>query len=158
MRTSLDDITSYLHANIPLTAAMGLRAARWDGREIVLAAPLAPNINHRLTLFGGSAAAAAIVAGWTLVWLRLREAGVEARLVIQRHAIEYEQPVAGAFEVRCALEDETGWEKFFKALRQRGKARLALTITLHDLDDGGARAATATGDYVAIGVISLSNQ
>lgn len=150
MRTSLVDITDYLHTHIPLTEAMALRAVQWDGRELIIAAPLEPNINHRQTLFGGSAAAAAIVAGWTLVWLRLREANVEARLVIQRHTIDYARPIAGAFEARCSLEDEAAWEKFFKTLDARGKSRLTLTISLHESGETGPPAATATGDYVAV--------
>ena len=45
----------YLHERIPLARAMEVevRALASDGVE--LGAPLAPNINHRDTVFGGSA-------------------------------------------------------------------------------------------------------
>ena len=77
-------VEAYLHEHIPLSAAMGTRVVRADPAEVRLEAPLEPNLNHRATAFGGSVAALAILAGWTVVHLRLRTEGVEARTVIQR--------------------------------------------------------------------------
>ena len=42
---------------------------------VVIEAPLAPNINHRKTVFGGSASALGILAAWSLVHLRLAGTG-----------------------------------------------------------------------------------
>ena len=50
-------VERYLHRHIPLTAAMGVRVAAVTLQRAELRAPLAPNINHRETVFGGSAAA-----------------------------------------------------------------------------------------------------
>ena len=54
---SLDEITAYLHAHIPVTRSLGAAAVRWDGATLGLRAPLAPNLNHRGTAFGGSMSA-----------------------------------------------------------------------------------------------------
>jgi thioesterase domain-containing protein len=59
------ELQRYLHERIPLSRAMAVevRAATAEGVEIY--APLAPNINHRDTVFGGSASAVAILTTWS---------------------------------------------------------------------------------------------
>src|SRR5581483_6434170 len=66
------EIEQYLHRHIPLSAAMGVRVRAASPERVELAAPLAPNINHHETLFGGSGAAIATLSAWTLVNIRLR--------------------------------------------------------------------------------------
>lgn len=137
----------YLRDHIPLAAAMdiGVRAA--DELEVTLEAPLAPNINHRDTAFGGSVAALAILAAWSLLHLRLRAAGIANRLVIQRSTVDYELPIAGAFTARAALAEPARWEPFVKLLQRRGKARIAV---LAALEHEGRIAARFSGEFVAL--------
>src|SRR6185437_9570573 len=46
----------YMHAHIPLVAQMQVKVASADAAGLRLTAPLAPNINHERTAFGGSLA------------------------------------------------------------------------------------------------------
>ena len=55
------ELEDYLHAHIPLSAAMQVAVVAVEASGVTLAAPLAPNINHRDPLFGGSASAVAQV-------------------------------------------------------------------------------------------------
>src|SRR5262245_21829556 len=72
------EVERYLHQNIPLSAAMGVRVGSATPHRVELAAPLAPNINHQSTVFGGSASALAMLSAWTLVHLGLRHEKIEA--------------------------------------------------------------------------------
>ena len=92
-----DGLQQYLHEHIPLSRAMQVTVLAASVEEVLLAAPLAPNINHRETVFGGSASAVCILAAWSLVQVRLRAAGMPGRLVIQRNLMEYLLPVSGNF-------------------------------------------------------------
>jgi thioesterase domain-containing protein len=56
------ELAHYLHEHIPLSHAMGVEVVEADWHSVTLRAPLAPNINHRETVFGGSASAVGIVA------------------------------------------------------------------------------------------------
>ncbi len=47
-------LASYLLAHIPLTGAMGVTVDRAGPDEVVLAAPLDPNVNVHGTVFGGA--------------------------------------------------------------------------------------------------------
>ena len=136
----------YLHEQIPLSAAMGVRVKTAVPEEVQLAAPLGPNVNHNETVFGGSAAALATLAAWGLLHLRLARAGVHARLVIQRSSMEYERPIPGDFEAVCRFSDETAWERFRATLLRRGRARL--TLAAHLLYEA-QRMAAFQGDFVA---------
>ena len=114
---------------------------------VVLSAPLAANVNHRATVFGGSASAVAILAGWTWLHLVLNEAGFVCRLVIQRNEMEYLQPIDGDFTARCAAVSTARLAKLIDTLRRRGKARLRLKA---DLLVGEQVVGRFAGDYVAV--------
>ncbi|HEX5463068.1 MAG TPA: YiiD C-terminal domain-containing protein [Steroidobacteraceae bacterium] len=137
----------YLHQQIPLSAAMGVRVRMATAERVQLAAPLAPNVNHNETVFGGSAAALATLSAWALLHLRLARAGLQARLVIQRSSMEYERPIPGDFDAVCRFSDEPAWERFRSTLARRGRARL--TLSAHLVYDA-RRMGTFEGDFVAL--------
>jgi thioesterase domain-containing protein len=137
----------YLHQHIPLSAAMGARVLMATPQRVQLTAPLAPNVNHNETIFGGSAAALATLSAWALLHLRVARAGLEARLLIQRSSMEYQQPIPGDFDAVCRFADELLWERFRVTLVRRGRARLTLSAYLvHD----ARRMATFEGEFVGL--------
>lgn len=140
-------IEQYLHTHIPLTRAMGVVVLAADTSGVRLAAPLEPNINHRSTVFGGSAATLAILSAWTLVHTRLRDEGVPSRIVIQRSRVDYLLPLHGRFEAFCPTPDESRWKRFAAALDRRGRGRIVLPAELHG---GGELAGRFEGTYVAM--------
>ncbi|MGH8208780.1 MAG: YiiD C-terminal domain-containing protein [Steroidobacteraceae bacterium] len=140
-------VQRYLHQYIPLSAAMGVQVRTARVEHVRLAAPLAPNVNHTETVFGGSAAALATLSAWTLLHLRLEDARLDARLVIQRSRMEYEKPIPGDFEAVCDFGDDSAWERFRATLARRGRARL--TLTAH-LVHQAHRVASFAGDFVAL--------
>lgn len=83
---------------------------------VILTAPLKPNINHRSTVFGGSASALAILSAWTLVNFRLRSENISTRLVIQKNTMNYEKPIDSDFEAISNLSDRQTWARFIEIL------------------------------------------
>jgi thioesterase domain-containing protein len=142
-----ETLERYLCEQIPLAAAMGVRVRTATPQRVQLVAPLAPNINHNETVFGGSAAALATLSAWALLHLRTVGAGLRARLLIQRSTMEYERPIPGDFEAVCGFADELAWERFRATLIRRRRARL--TLASHLLYDG-ERMAGFEGDFVAL--------
>ena len=124
------DIEHYLHAHIPLSGAMGVRVLSASRESVRLGAPLAPNINHRATVFGGSASALAILAAWTLLYVRLETEGISARLVIQRNSMDYEKPMSDDFTAEARSPDDAVWERFIQTLRRKGRARIEVVSLL----------------------------
>jgi thioesterase domain-containing protein len=141
------EVEQYLYRNIPLSAAMGVRVRSAVPGRVELAAPLAPNINHQATVFGGSASAVAMLSAWTLVHIGLVHEGIEAATVIQRGAMHYEAPMLGDFTAVCTLADSAGWRRFVRTIERHGRGRITLDAEL--LADG-RRAAAFDGDFVAV--------
>jgi len=139
-------VEAYLHAHIPISAAMGITVTAADPVEVALSAPLEPNVNHRSTVFGGSCASVAILAAWTLVHLRV--AGSAARVVIQHAETDYLLPIRGPFTATCRLDDEAQWDRFRRTLARHGRARIELDATV---SGNGLLVAGFRGTYVAIG-------
>jgi thioesterase domain-containing protein len=141
-------VEAYLHEHIPLSLAMRARVVEATPEGITLAAPLEPNLNHHETAFGGSVAALSILAGWALVDLLLRDAGIPAHTVIQSSEIRYLAPVQAPFEARALPPDRTAWRRFLATLQRRGRGRVRLEV---DVRSGGAVVATVKGAYVSFG-------
>ncbi|MDO6384780.1 YiiD C-terminal domain-containing protein [Uliginosibacterium sp. 31-12] len=143
------ELQAYLHAHIPLSAAMQVEVREATPEYIELHAPLAPNVNHRGTAFGGSIATLATLAGWSL--LRVRLDGMEPlpHLVIQRNTMEFMRPIPGAFSARVHFPADADWPGFQAKLAERGKAKLSLQVEV--LSDG-AVAARLDGVFVALTV------
>ena len=140
-------VQRYLHQVIPLSIAMGVQVTRATLGHVKLSAPLAPNVNHAETVFGGSAAALATLSAWTLLHLRLEDAQLNATLVIQRSRMEYQKPIPGDFEAVCDFGDEAAWDRFRATLARHGRARL--TLSAH-LVHRANRVASFEGDFVAL--------
>ena len=141
------ELQSYLNDHIPLTLAMQVSVSRVRADGVELRAPLAPNINHRDTLFGGSASAVATLAAWSLVHTRLLSEGRPSRLVIRRSTMDYERPVAGDFSARSFLEPPADWQRFVDMLDHVGMARIAVAAVL---EYDGRPAGRFAGEFVAL--------
>lgn len=141
------EVEQYLHKHIPLSLAMGVRVKIATPHRVELAAPLAPNINHHETVFGGSASALATLSAWTLVHVGLRHAKVQATTVIQRNVMSYEEPIHGDFSAVCTLVDDTAWQRFLRTVERRGRGRI--TMNAHLMFEG-RRVASFEGDFVAL--------
>ena len=133
-----------LHSEIPLSQAMGIRVANYDGASLRLIAPLAPNINHKSTAFGGSLYSLAVLCGWGLLHIKLAEMGFKKHIVIQDGHIHYLLSVNTDMQAECRL-NESAFERFTQTLKKHDRARLALNASILQ---HGRTAVTFTGSYV----------
>ena len=133
--------------DIPLTAALAVQVRAWDGLSLHLKLPLAQNLNHQSSMFGGSLYCAGVLACWGWLHLRLRDAGINTtHIVVQAGQIDYPLPVYGDAPVICDAPDEATWMKFFKMYQRHGKARISLTSRILTAD--GEDGAIFTGQFV----------
>jgi len=105
-----DDLQAYLATHIPLSTAMQVHVAIAEDNHIELRAPLAPNVNHRGTVFGGSIASLATLACWSLLWVRTRDWEPAPHLVVRRSKIDYDHPAQGEFRAIARIPPEMDWE------------------------------------------------
>lgn len=140
-------IEHYLYEHIPLSQAMQVKVQQAEPGRVVLSAPLAPNINLHETVFGGSASALAILSAWTLLYVRLQEARINARVVIQRNSMQYLHAIPDAFEAVADISDEQVWRRFLQVLSRKRRARIHLVASLFC---AGRKVGEMEGDFVAM--------
>ncbi len=135
-----------LLTKIPLTKAMGISVAGYDGATLALRAPLALNVNDKGTAFGGSLYSLAVLAGWGLLSIKLKEENLAGDVVIHESSINYRLPATGDIEAKCPIPGETEYSRFIEEFRTTGKGRITLEVRIIR---GSRSAVKFSGNYVA---------
>jgi len=141
-------LEAYLHAQIPLTAAMGVRVVRADGTGIELCAPLEPNRNHQGSGFGGSISALALAAAWSVAHAHVMGRTPAPAIVVAEQQVQYLEPAEDEMRAFCAAPPGDAWRRLDRALERRGRGRIALRA---EVTSGGRTVATFNGTFVALG-------
>ena len=126
----IQQIQELLRSKIPITHALGVKVEDYDGRRLILSAPLDLNVNHLGTAFGGSLHALAVLSSYALLWLELQDS--DCHIVIRESSISYERPVRGEIRAVCTRPDEEMLDEFKSTFRQKGKARIVLSATIEE--------------------------
>lgn len=118
---------------VPLVGHMQLDVVSWRPGQVIVEAPLRPNLNTHGTAFGGSLYCIASMAGWAITHLTLMEAGFMPSVWIVKGEINYMRPVRGPLRATALLSEEarTGLVEQFKT---RGKAKT--TVEIHVQEEG----------------------
>lgn len=124
------ELERYLHERIPLSRAMAVEVRAAGTGGVALYAPLAPNINHRDTVFGGSASAVAILAAWSVLLVRMRAEGLDGRIVIRRSSMSYDRPITSGFTATATPPDDEKWARLAATLARGRVARTRVTASL----------------------------
>ena len=136
-----------LHERIPLSRAMGVRVLQAASDRVVLAAPLAPNVNHSGTVFGGSASAVAVLAAWSQVEVCLKASAQTGRIVIRHSAMDFERPIVADFTATASPPSAADWSRLLAALQRGRMGRIAVRAVL---DCAGERVGELAGEFAVI--------
>ena len=136
------------YRSMPPVAAMDVSIAAHDGDSLHLRAPLARHVNDKGCAFGGSLVSMMTLAGWGLVTLHVRRAGVEAEVYVADSEVRYLAPLFADIDAGARLVEGDSWEAFAETLRRRGRAHASIAAEV-PLPGGGV-ATTMRARYVAI--------
>lgn len=137
---------SWLHREIPLTAAMQVSQVSFDGQHLSLFAPLAANINDKGTGFAGSTSGLATLTGWCVITLWLDQLNIDADVMIARSQVDYLSPQTDDLVTHVELPSKQRMGEFKNALLTKGRARLPLVIKLGPTSSPNL---ILSGDYAA---------
>ena len=138
----------FLHEKIPLSLAMGIRVIETGPRQLVLEAPLAPNVNHLGSVFGGALHTLPTLACYAALWTLLVEHGIEGHVVVKTSHANYRQPVRDTFRATCLRPPPGIAESFINELRRFKKARMELASVIAGAN--GRPAVEFNGSFVAV--------
>jgi thioesterase domain-containing protein len=134
----------FLHEQIPITRAMGLRVVANDEAGFTVEAPVALNSNHLRTAFGGSINAVATLAAYGFLWMELNDAA--AHVVVAESSIKFLRPVREMIRATCPQPDAKSLAAFHAQFAEKGRARIALGVKV---TEAGEIAAEFEGRFVA---------
>ena len=147
LEEALQELREYCRG-MPPVAAMQVEVEGMRGDALRLTAPLSANVNDKGNAFGGSLTSLMTVAGWGLVTLKLRVAGLKAEVYVADSQIRYLAPLYDDLVAEAVFAEGQAWDLFVDTLVQRGRARIQVDARVL-LPEGGL-AATLSGRYVAI--------
>jgi thioesterase domain-containing protein len=140
----LREAEKFLHEQIPITRAMGLRVTAHDDTGFTVEAPVALNSNHLRTAFGGSINAVATLAAYGFLWVELNDAS--AHVVVAESSIRFLRPVRETIRATCPRPNANSLDEFRHQFSEKGKARITLRV---NVTEAGETAAEFEGRFVA---------
>lgn len=141
------ELQRYLNEKIPQSRSMEVTVEEIGEHSLTLSAPLEANINHRDSVFGGSASSVAILSAWAFLHTRMQRLNLSPTLVIQNNTMSYDHPILGRFQAVAALPEGARWERFLKTLERHGRARIEVQSKLYF---NNKVAGVMTGNFVAV--------
>ena len=144
----LVELQDYLYEKIPQVKSMEVEVDDVTSDSLTVSAPLEPNINHRDSVFGGSASSISILSAWAFLHQKLASEGISTTLVIQKNTMTYDIPITGKFSVTAKLSNRNDWEKFVTMLKRKGKSRINVSSNLNYADKNAGQ---FEGTFVAVG-------
>jgi thioesterase domain-containing protein len=136
------------YRSMPPVAALGLAIAGYDGQRLRLAAPLALHVNDKGCAFGGSLGSLLTLAGWGLLQLRLEAAGIDAEVFVADSRLRFRAPLYADLVAEAGLADPADWDRFLRALHERGRGRIRVRAVVPL--PGGGPATESESDFAAI--------
>lgn len=136
------ELTRRWHGEIPVSAAMGIAVAGFDGTAIHVTAALEPNVNVHGTAFAGSLFSVASLTGWGLVHLILERQGLAGSIVFVDGRIRCLAPVRDRIDAHCRWPDTADAVLGALPEHRRGRFHLDVAVT-----SAGILAAEFSGEY-----------
>ncbi len=139
--TILEKLNNYLMESIPLAKFTGLEAISYQNRELELTMPLHNNDNDKGTGFAGSIYSAAVLGGWSSLWIICEEAGLSCDIAIFKSSSRFLRPVTDQYTITCKFNDaDKILDEYNKNQRVNCRAKVIITSK-------GKICSTYTGEF-----------
>jgi thioesterase domain-containing protein len=142
-----DKLKEFFKSHLPLTQFMEMEVESYDGKRLILKAPLDPNINDKKTAFGGSLYNISVMACWGMAYLKTLEANIQCNQVVTKASIEYKAPVHGTLRATCIAPGDEVVNAFINNFNEKGRARITLNSTI---ECSGKTAVEFEGTYAIL--------
>lgn len=138
---------------IPVTAKTGFYVVELDLERIELFVPLSPNVNDKLSLFGGVSSMMLTLAGWALISYKFVESSFDAELVVAKSEVNYTAPMktSGATIEISIKERLADYHQFLERVKNKERASFKLEASL--FDGNGTLCASQKSTYVSFPVL-----
>lgn len=119
------------HDQIPISEHMGIKLHQYTIHTIETRASLNKNVNLHGTMFAGSIYSLATLTGWGMLFLHLKQKGLEGEIVLGDASIHYHKPVTIKPRGICNIESV---KAKFDLLEKGKKCPASLRVDIFDAD------------------------
>ena len=140
-----EELQATWYEKIPVTNALGVRIASFDGIALIVEADFDANINLHGTAFAGSLYAVNALCGWSMVHLQLTLADLPGSIVLVEGNIRYAAPVRESIVATCIWKDQGEVIKALKGGKKKGRIEVTSTV-----EQDGQSAACFEGRYAIL--------
>lgn len=142
METTLaqaEALVARMRAQMPLLAFMDIRAEHWDGRQLRLSAPLAPNRNDKDTAFAGAIASLSTVTGWALLTLWGESVLGPCQVAVSHADLRYRRPIRDRFVATATLPARQDLAQLRERIGSHGRGRIEVSLQVHCGDEAAVQ-------------------
>ena len=144
MTREAEQLQQTIRASIPLSEAMQFSIIELNPRNILVQAPLEPNVNIHGTGFAGSIYSLAVLTGWALSTHIMALKQMQGDLVVAKAEIIYRAPLTDSIQCRTQVSEED-CAAFQLSFESNGTAKLALKVEI-----GASGNAVLRATYAAV--------
>ena len=127
-----EELQKTWHRSIPISEHMGIKLYQYTEKTIETRASLNKNINLHGTMFAGSIFSQATLTGWGMIFLQLKQKGLEGEIVLGDADIHYHKPVTMRPRAICNIES---LDARFDLLAAGKKCPIMLKVEIMDSDN-----------------------
>lgn len=131
---SLEAFEYKVKQDIPLARHLHFSLLSYDQTSLVLSAPYEANRNDKHTVFAGSQASLALLAGWSLASLRFAEQGVSSVAAVKTD-MHYIKPIESDFILQARFAEDCDLAHCESSLSRKGRAKAIVKVELFEERD-----------------------
>ena len=145
----LKDFEKDVKEKIPLAKDLEFTFIKFDDGQLELSAPFEKNKNDKNTVFAGSQASLALLAGWSLVTLSFKDYKVTS-VAAMKTEMSYLKPIEGDFFVSAVFADNADKISCINMLSKKGRAKILVYVTLGEKGEDRVKANFIGTYYLAL--------
>lgn len=124
-----------------------MKIEQLDRYKVRLSMPIANNVNHRGSAFGGSIDSLFLTTGWAFIRYLIDHYEPTPIIVGSRGTTNFMKPILVDFEASLEIPPDDEVEKFLATFERFGRARITTKATIQQ---NGELCAEFDGDYVVV--------
>jgi thioesterase domain-containing protein len=131
MGTDLKQFEEQIKRDIPLAVNLHFEFANYRETSLELKAPYLPNKNDKETVFAGSQASLALLAGWSLVTLYFKKCDAEIVAAVKTE-MHYQAPIEKDFIVQARFSEPEKLSLLEDQIKSKGRAKVNIEVVLKE--------------------------
>lgn len=128
---TLAEFEEHIKQSIPLARDLQFHLQGYENNSITINAPFEKNKNDKNTVFAGSQACLALLAGWSLVTLSFNHCGVTSVAAMQTE-MSYLKPIKGDMLLKAVFAEVVNIAIAENMLNAKGRAKISVAVEIFE--------------------------